>query len=141
MSANHVSGSELSFMDALKAGVIPKPPLVPWNGPDGFQAWRRKYGKRPSVAVDGYTTTATQESSFWRSSMEHLYGTNWGNRLVEEEAPIEEGVQTDDGGLAIAIAGTPPPRRTAASPGSGPPRAATGEPLVNALLPYDSPGS
>ncbi len=99
-----------------------------WNGPQGWQAWRARLGRKPTVAVDGYSTTNAQESALWKSVMGELYGETWAIKLAAgeeatEAAPVAEpGAPSLDLGPCLEpaeVAGTTTPRRARVEPGSG----------------------
>ena len=83
-----ISGYDGTFLDGVEAGVVPAPPLMPFNE---WQAWRSTEGKRPTVARDQRSTTTRQESVLWRSVMEARYGATWHEDLaIREQEAAEE---------------------------------------------------
>ena len=96
MTVTHeVSKSDMTLMGAIEHKVVPKPPLMQWNK---WQAWRKRYGMRPTTATDGGTTLVRQEVALHRSTMRALYGEDWEYDLAEQ---IED---DEDAGDAAAVA-------------------------------------
>ena len=84
--SGQVSGSDLTLLEAIKSGEVTRPPLLKWND---WQRWRRDIGRRPSTAVDGFTTPTTQESALYKAVMLDLYGPDWGVQvaMLDVEGP------------------------------------------------------
>ena len=138
MTSREVSGSDKTLKQAIEDGDVEPPPLLEWNK---WQKWRRDVGKRPSLRVDGGTTSNTEEAALWKRTMEDRYGSDWATQLMtqvaETEAPeeAEEAVQSStvpsaEPASASAPQAPPPPtdterpatprtRLTQISPGSG----------------------
>ena len=87
--AQEVSGSEKTLLAAIKDGEVPEPQLMRWNA---WQRWRSELGRRPTSAVDGYTTSAAQESALWKAVMAELHGPDWAVSLAS----------ADGGGTAVS---------------------------------------
>ena len=73
-----VTGYEDTFEEAVAEGLIPTPPLLFWNG---WQAWRREHGGRPTTADDGQVPRPRDEAALWRRVMAHYHGPDWGEAL------------------------------------------------------------
>ena len=143
--AQQVSGSEKTLLAAVNDEDVPKPPLMRWNA---WQQWRSGPGKRPTSAVDGYSTTTQQESALWKAVMLELYGDDWTMSLAsadDGDAPVSErsydAAQAGEPRLTpAAAAGVAPSAEglpVEESPGSGDAGAAA-PPLPNGAK---SPGS
>ena len=85
--AQQISGSPLTLLEAIRAGEVQSPPLMSWNN---WQPWRKNFGRRPKQAVDGYSTSTTQESALWKSVMNELHGTDWAVQVLSLEATHTE---------------------------------------------------
>ena len=79
---------DLTLIQAIDQRVVPTPILMLWNG---WQAWRRTEGKRPTRDADGSTTAGKQESQLWQSTIGSLYGPDWRRLNDEREAAIADG--------------------------------------------------
>ena len=73
-----VTGYEDTFEEAVSEGLVPSPPLMPWNG---WQRWRREQGGRPTMEDDGVVPRPRDESALWRRVMEHYHGPQWADTL------------------------------------------------------------
>ena len=73
-AAKEVSGFEGSLEDAMDQGIVEAPGLLEFNQ---WQVWRRDFGRRPTLAKDGATTTTRLEAELWRSTMAMLHGDGW----------------------------------------------------------------
>ena len=83
-----VSGTEVSFEQAVEDGLIPSPPLLYVNG---WQEWRAGPGKKPTKKkCDPVFTSSKQESTVWKAAMERYHGAGWRDALDEEEAEVAE---------------------------------------------------
>ena len=69
-----VSGSDLTLLEAINTGVVPRPELIGWYD---WQRWRTAIGRRPTMSEDGYTLPRQIETSLWRATMAELYGAEW----------------------------------------------------------------
>lgn len=74
MTSREVSGIDKTLKQAIEDGDVEPPPLLEWNK---WQKWRRDVGKRPSLRVDGGTTSNTEEAALWKRTMEDRYGSDW----------------------------------------------------------------
>ena len=72
--SGRVSGSDSTLLAAIQSGEVARPPLLKWNE---WQQWRRDVGRRPTTAVDGFTTTTTQESAFHKMVMLEVHVEDW----------------------------------------------------------------
>ena len=95
--AGQVSGSDQTLLEAIAAGDVPSPLLMGWNS---WQAWRRDHGRRPITAVDGYTTSNSQESALWKSAMLEIHGADWAVQVASLEVPSAE-VQPQVSGTSL----------------------------------------
>ena len=119
--ARQVSGSERTLIEAIRNGEVPRPPLMGWND---FQVWRRDQGKRPSQAVDGYTTETPVETVLWRSVMTDLYGEDWSVRVAAGETGATElnpAASAPQGGLTSVEPSAPAAVEESPESGAGAP--------------------
>ena len=75
-------GFEGTLLEAIKAGVVPSPPLMSFSK---FISWRSTEGLRPSKRKDGDSTTPKMESEMWRTTMQELHGDDWREKLDDQE--------------------------------------------------------
>ena len=73
-----MTGYDDTFEEAVSEGLVPSPPLMPWNG---WQRSRWDYGGRPTVEDDGAVPRPRDESAPWRRAMEHYHGPQWADSL------------------------------------------------------------
>ena len=133
MAVRQVTGTELTFAEAVDQSIIPKPALQDWNS---WQRWRKAEGGRPTREADGAVLDNKQEAELWKIAMEYFYGTEWLVDLSIAAAETTAGTQgtllgpaSGPAGPATGIGGAPPdgapplvatPRgRGTVSPGSG----------------------
>ena len=98
--ANQVTGSDRTLVEAIRHGEVERPPLMGWND---FQVWRRDHGKRPTQAVDGFSTETTVETALWRAVMLDLYGDDWSIRIAAGETGIVAPQPISQSSLIITI--------------------------------------
>ena len=86
-SANpEVADSDLTLLQAIEAGEIDLPELLPWSQ---WMSWRRGPGRRPA----GRRPISGEESLLWRRTMLALYGDVWQDTLrgrVATPVPTEQ---------------------------------------------------
>ena len=106
-AGRQVSGYTGSFDDAVANGLIPAPHLMGWNT---WQQWRKGAGRRPTKAVDGFSTETLSETELWRASMVTYHGAYWRSDLqaLEQQAQKRSGVE---GRSSAAAAGPDHPAR------------------------------
>ena len=82
--SKQVSRSDKTLLEAIIGGLIPKPKLMRWNA---FQTWRSQDkggpGLRPTMAIDGSSTTNREEHDMYREVMAALYGEDWSFKVDE----------------------------------------------------------
>ena len=92
--ARQVTGNpELTLIDAINDGTVPKPPLMDWNA---WQSWRSNEGRRPKMKRDHYTMSNSDEVNLWASIMSTLYGNEWQQRLALRDAPLDDDEDDED---------------------------------------------
>ena len=132
--AQEVSGSEKTLLAAIGDGDVAQPSLMRWNA---WQQWRSGPGCRPTSAVDGYTTTTSQESALWRAVMSELHGPDWAVSLASADG--------GDAAVSEQSYGTAPagePRATPAAASSAASTAAAEAAAAAAGIPMEEgPGS
>ena len=80
-----VSGEpvEVSLLDAVAAGRVPRPAEMPFSE---WLKWRAGSGKRPTRGRDGVSTTMQQEAVLWKALMSAYYGEERAEALEEAGA-------------------------------------------------------
>ena len=101
--ACEVAGSEERLLVLIDRGEVPTPALMTFND---WQKWRRDVGRRPTVRKDGIGTTPKVEAVLWRSTMNHVHGSDWLEELYGSEDDGEEEKEEDPkvGGELVVLA-------------------------------------
>ena len=80
-----------TLLELIEDGTIANPGKLNWNQ---WQIWRRELGRRPKRAIDGRSTTTSQESALWKAVMASLHGEEEAERLdADEEEEADTGEQ------------------------------------------------
>ena len=137
MTSREVSGSDKTLKQAIEDGDVEPPPLLEWNK---WQKWRRDVGKRPSLRVDGGTTSNTEEAALWKRTMEDRYGSDWATQLMTQVAETEAPEEAEAAVQSSTVPSAEP--ASASAPLAPPPPTDTERPATpRARLTQISPGS
>ena len=84
-----VSRSDVTLLQAIAAGDVPKPDPLSYNA---WLQWRKRCGKRPVTKTDGGTTSSAFERDLRIAVLKDLYGDNFEElvQTAEEEAAEKE---------------------------------------------------
>ena len=75
-----VVGFAGTILEAIDAGTLPRPALMSYMA---WRTWRAGEGLCPRARRDGSSTTNSQEATWWKEVMVHLYGADWRDQLAQ----------------------------------------------------------